>query len=173
MTGLLGEAERIFDTEFDSLPAVEPRPRAGSPHTWRVDLDVASRDEPPATPPQSLALWFDTGDPYRGLPRACNVVRQVLGANPFCTLQIVLRTGSPFPFDVFDSLRAACQRPENIYLDRYYAFMPGRRDAARRIAVVAPEAALGNFDSDWLAAADEHCEFIVEPAVEAIDGSRE
>jgi hypothetical protein len=80
--------------------------------------------------------------------------------NPFSTLQIVLETAGSFPFDVFHGLRAACERPENIYLDRFYEFTPGRPAGARRIVVVPPASTHEQFDPAWLRDAAEHCDFV-------------
>ena len=139
-----------------------------SPHSKaEFDLDgpASANEAVPTRTTQAFTLWFRTRDAYRRLPQAQQIVREFLASNPFSTLQIVLETAGPFPFDVFDGLRAACQRPENIYLDRFYEFTPGRPAGARRIVVVSPASTHEQFDRTWLRDAEDHCDFVrLEPA---------
>jgi hypothetical protein len=88
------------------------------------------------------------------------MVRRFLAENPFNTLQVVIDTDRPFPFDVFEELRAACSTAQNDYLERFYEFTPGRRAGSRRVVVVAPQSARSQFDAAWLTDADEHCDVV-------------
>jgi hypothetical protein len=127
-----------------------------------VDLD-ARPYSPPALPrraSQAFTIWFRTRDPYGRLNDAAAVVREHLQANPFSTLAIVLETDGAFPFDVFDGLRAACQRPENIYLDRFYEFTPGRPAGARRVVVALPTRLRDRMNNDWISAAVEYSDVV-------------
>jgi len=164
MVGLLEESEEIFDTEFDPMPPPTVCRFGGGSlrHVARFDLDRSYSNglTVPNRAAQAFTLWLRTCDPYRRLSQACGLVREFRSANPFNTLQIVLETERQFPFDVFRGLRAACARPENIYLDRFYEFTPGRTAGARRIVVVPPAAERANFDADWLADAEDHCDLI-------------
>jgi radical SAM superfamily enzyme YgiQ (UPF0313 family) len=176
MLGLLEESEEIFETQFDPLPepAIEFPSEGKLPSSLRVDLDRLNGDacNVPIHVTQAFTLWFRTADTYASLHRGCQFVRQVLSHNPFSTLQIVVETDREFPFDVFDALRAACDTSENIYLDRFYEFTPGRRAGARRIVVVAPTSAQANFGADWLADADEHCDVVWQEGSGVFSSSR-
>ena len=74
------------------------------------------------------------------------LVREVLGANPFTTLQVVLESAGRS--DVEDirqqlsprylaALAATCQESPT-YLDKFYALQPGRPNGAKRIIVLLP-----------------------------------
>jgi len=163
MLGLLEESETIFDTEFDPPPppSLDLAPGGDLPGSIVVDLD-ARPYSPPALPrraSQAFTIWFRTRDPYDRLNDAAAVVPEHLQANPFSTLAIVLETDGAFPFDVFDGLRAACQRPENIYLDRFYEFTPGRPAGARRVVVVLPRTS-ERVDADWVRDSLVHCDVV-------------
>jgi hypothetical protein len=167
MLGLLEESEEIFGTEFDPLPppTIDGFGDSDVPEICRIDLDEPRKAATPVPTrvAQAFTLWFQASDIYRRLPIATQVVREFLDANPFSTLQIVLDTAGEFPFDVFAGLRAACQRPENIYLDRFYEFTPGRPAGARRI-VVSSASSQDRFDAAWLRDAADHCDFVsLEP----------
>jgi radical SAM superfamily enzyme YgiQ (UPF0313 family) len=168
MLGLLEESETIFDTEFDPLPPPSlDLPRSSPSPLWGEGQGEGSEDElatslvvdldarpysPPSLPTrttQAFTIWFRTRDPYARLAQATAVVREHLQANPFSTLQIVIETGGEFPFDVFDGLRVACERPANIYLDRFYEFTPGRTAGSSRCVILLPERLRDTLDSNW------------------------
>jgi radical SAM superfamily enzyme YgiQ (UPF0313 family) len=173
MFGLLEESEEVFATEFDPMPPpalefeisdlrfeISDLRFRHLPVVWRVDLDQPDRSPVPKSVAQAFTLWFRTRDAYGTLSRSQRIVQEFLAANPFSTLQVVLQTNEPFPFDVFDGLRVAMERPENIYLDRFYEFTPGRPAGARRVVVVAPEAARCRFDPSWVEACQPHCDLV-------------
>ncbi len=176
MLGLLEESEEIFETEFDPLPppaldiAITESSLCGRPRCepglrgWRVDLDEEPARAAPPDAAQAFTLWLRSADLYRRLPRAERIVREFLSINPFATLQIILETNFAFPFDVFDRLRAACARPENIYLDRFYAFMPGRPAGARRLVTLLPSSVRGQVSYAWVEDALAHSDLVwVDP----------
>ncbi len=167
MLGLLEEAEEIFASEFDPLPppALENVP-AGAPGAvsrLEVDLGCAAPAPLPERSTQAFSLHFRTAEPYRYLARAEEYVRTHLARNPFSTLQIVLETDGDFPFDVFERLRAACERDENIYLDRFYEFTPQTTAGAQRIVTLLPECARGRIDPEWLRDAERHTAIVWRP----------
>jgi radical SAM superfamily enzyme YgiQ (UPF0313 family) len=172
MLGLLEESEEVFGTEFDPQPPPTLDLEVAelgceSSMVCRIDLDAcdAPPDRLPARASQAFTLWFRTRNAYRHLVAARRVVQQFLDSNPFSTLEVVIETDGSFPFDVFDGLRDAFARAENIYLDRFYEFTPGSRAGARRIVVAAPVSAQSQFDPAWLRDAEEHCDVVwLEPA---------
>lgn len=164
MLELLEEAEEIFDTAFDPLPEPDlSLPLAGEAAGaagWRIDLDRAELPALPERAPQAMTLWLRARDLYRRLPRAEELVRRHLAANPFATLQIVLQTGEDFPFNVFHRLKTACARSENVYLDRFYEFTPGTPAGAQRLVTLLPAEARGRIDPEWASAALAHADLV-------------
>jgi radical SAM superfamily enzyme YgiQ (UPF0313 family) len=161
MLELLGEAEDVFETEFDALPppALEAR-GGGPPRVLKACLDGGPLPPLPLRTAQAFTLWLSTSDPYRSLPRAEAMVREVLSSNPFTTIQIVLETREEFPFDVFRGLEAATKRDVNVYLDRFHEFTPGRKAGAQRIVTVFPAASRGRMDPEWIADALERTDVV-------------
>lgn len=156
MLGLLAEAEDVFEREFDALPPP-------SLETSLPVMDLDSTEAPftlPRSIPQASTLWFRSRDLYRHTPRMERAIRGLLDQNPFTTLQVVLETGGDFPFDVFKRLRAACQRRENNYLDRFYEFTPGRRRGAQRFVTLLPEAARSQVALDWAEDSAAHADLV-------------
>jgi radical SAM superfamily enzyme YgiQ (UPF0313 family) len=173
MLGLLHESEEIFETEFDPVPEPTVAGFAASdpPGVCRFDMNPGSVHggaEVPAEVTQAFTLWFRTRDAYRDCDAAARTVRRFLDGNPFSTLQVVLETDRPFPFDVFDRLRKSYAGTHNIYLDRFYEFTPGSRAGARRTVLLASAAARSRFDDDWLADAEEHCDVVWDEQPAAI-----
>jgi radical SAM superfamily enzyme YgiQ (UPF0313 family) len=171
MYDLMAEAEDAFETEFDPLPEpqlLDAACKAGdgiageSPHrlatTLRIDLD---NDDNPTLPSaanraQAFTLWLRSSDFTSHRKRAVEYVDQILTANPFTTLQIVLEPlVEPSPLgrgqgegaelraasisasitaEFYESiLRAAFRHPT--YLDRFYSVQPGRTKGAKRLIV--------------------------------------
>jgi hypothetical protein len=147
------EAEEIFGVEFDPEP---PPALERAENTLRVDLDVEEAPPLPPAPPLAFTLRFRSRNLYARLSRATRMIRELLARNPFTTLQIVLETAEVFPFDVFDAVKKACMRPENIYLDRFYEFTPRSRLGARRLVTLLPAARRTEIDPDWVEAAAVH-----------------
>ena len=109
---------------------------------FNVDLDEHIDASIPlaAIHAQAFTLWLRSSDFSSHRKRAAELIDQLLTANPFTTLQIVLeptgnrqRLTSQFCESL---LRAACRHPT--YLDRFYSVQPGRIKGAKRLIVVLP-----------------------------------
>jgi radical SAM superfamily enzyme YgiQ (UPF0313 family) len=181
MYDLMAEAEDAFETEFDPLPEVQlegsgiensaglaaPRsPRSEAAEsllppitTWEINLDIQPSAPPPLNHAQAFTLWLRSSDFSLHRNRLADCVDQVLTANPFTTLQIVLEpTGDPARLTTQSCesiLRAAFRHPT--YLDRFYSVQPGRIKGAKRLIVVLPPegsladgSAPGLTNADWL-----------------------
>jgi hypothetical protein len=164
--GLMQEAQDLFDIEFDA----QPRPvldfdEGEETRVWRVDLDDAGR--PPAPPAdrraQAFTLWLRSVHFDRHGREASGLIRQVLDANPFTTLQVVLEpSGELSPETVrrqigprlLDKLMAACQASAT-YLDKLYALQPGRPNGAKRLIVLLPLQLRPQFPPEWIEAVGE------------------
>ena len=125
-----------------------------------LDLDRDEDIHVPRHSHQVFTMWFRARDPYGRLAQIQGSIREFLELNPFSTLQIRIETRQPFPMDVFKGIRAAWERPENIYLDRYYEFTPSTRAGARRIIVLLPAESEGTTDATWIEAAEEYSEIV-------------
>src|SRR5262249_28591737 len=118
--GLMQEAQDLFDIEFDA----QPRPVLDfdgeeEARVWRVDLDSSDRAPgPPADQrAQAFTLWLRSAHFERHSREAAGLIRGLLDANPFTTLQVVLEpTGELSPERVrqqggprlLDELMGAC-----------------------------------------------------------------
>jgi radical SAM superfamily enzyme YgiQ (UPF0313 family) len=120
--------------------------------TLCIDLD---NDDNPTLPSaanraQVFTLWLRSSDFTAHRKRAVEYVDQILAANPFTTLQIVLEpTGDPRRLNVQTCesiLRAAFRQPT--YLDRFYSVQPGRTKGAKRLIVALPPDA-SRADEKW------------------------
>jgi hypothetical protein len=83
---------------------------------------------------------------------AGTLIEQLLAANPFTTLQVVLEPmGSPQSLTpaVLEHFWAACLK-QPTYLDRYYALQPGRPIGAKRLVVVLPTVERARLSDAWL-----------------------
>jgi radical SAM superfamily enzyme YgiQ (UPF0313 family) len=163
--GLMQEAQELFSVEFDPAPPPVLDLESGLDREWlwRIDLDRPA-DAPPAAPDrwaQALTLWLGGSDLGVRAREAAAHIEQVLDANPFTTLQVVLEPRgdadavrqSVLPH-VLEQLLAACQaRPT--YLDRYYALQPGRPNGAKRLVLLLPQPLRGQLNEDWTDAAGE------------------
>jgi radical SAM superfamily enzyme YgiQ (UPF0313 family) len=159
---LMQEAQELFGIEFDAQPPpVLDLPGGSRPErVWRVDLDAPGQGDRPAPDrrAQAFTLWLRAADFRARGQGAAALVREVLGDNPFTTLQVVLdpapaagtaalaRTLTP---RLLEALTAACQeRPT--YLDRYYALQPGRPNGAKRLIVLLPAALRPALPAGWV-----------------------
>jgi radical SAM superfamily enzyme YgiQ (UPF0313 family) len=158
---LLQEAQELFGIEFDAQPepVLDCDDGARLRRVWRVDLDG---DPPPVPAPddhaQAFTLWLRSADFEPRRHEAAERIRQVLRANPFTTLQVVLQPAAGatpaavqrmFRPRVLDALTAACQA-EPTYLDRYYALQPGRANGAKRLVLLLPLSMRPDLDAEWL-----------------------
>jgi radical SAM superfamily enzyme YgiQ (UPF0313 family) len=146
--GLMQEAQDVFEVEFDASPSpVLDFAQSDRERIWLIDLD-ASPAAPPA--PDQRAQAFTVCLRSTNLPKHRAVIggliRELLTANPFTTLQVVLepvgRVDDRTLHDVLDPafldpLLAACL-VNPTYLDKFYAILPGRTSGAKRLVVLLP-----------------------------------
>jgi radical SAM superfamily enzyme YgiQ (UPF0313 family) len=160
MFGLMEEAQDLLGVEFDAAP----RPVLDFDHDDSSRLVQGSVDEAaPELPPaakraQAFTLWLRSHDFPRAGERIEALIREVLHANPFTTLQLILeptgevaaaglrRSLAPEFLDAL--LRVCLENPT--YLDKFYALQPGRPNGAKRLVIVLPKAARSHCDPDWL-----------------------
>jgi hypothetical protein len=160
--GLMQEAQDLFEVEFDAAPppVLDFPDGLGLERVWRADLDAVPAGRPPAPErcAQAFTLWLRSADFDDRRREAAALVREVLDANPFTTLQVVLEpTASATPVAVqrglsprlLETLTAACQSHPT-YLDRYYALQPGRPNGAKRLVVLLPADRRPGLASEWL-----------------------
>jgi hypothetical protein len=146
--GLMQEAQDVFDVEFDaSPPPVLDFDAHERDRIWRVDLD--SPRTPPAAPAsraQAFTLWLRATHLPRHRTEIADRIRELLAANPFTTLQVILEpTGRVDDGAVnaaldpafLNALLAACLENPT-YLDKFYAIFPGRSTGAKRLVVLLP-----------------------------------
>lgn len=149
---LMDEAEELFDTEFDPLPA--PRfPDIGSPRdesggsrlqsSCRLDLD---RDSGPAALPnpreqaQAFTLWLRARD-FRVHENAVQrPAERVVTENPHSTLQLVLEpeAAGSVSLALLAELKRTCYR-RTTYLDRFYSILPGPMKGSKRLVLLLSE----------------------------------
>jgi radical SAM superfamily enzyme YgiQ (UPF0313 family) len=158
--GLMQEAQELFGIEFDAQPqpvldfAEEERERV-----WRLDLDSVHRPDPPAAGcrAQAFTLWLrSTRFGHHGRD-AAGLIEDLLRANPFTTLQVVLEPSSELSPEavqreigprLLSELMAACQANPT-YLDKFYALQPGRPNGAKRLIVLMPLALREQLSLAW------------------------
>lgn len=173
MYELMEEAEEIFETEFDALPApvggaenaeggrqkAEVRVdtadgRLPTADCLRIDLDRPNRDAlpPPERRRGAFELRLRSSDFRRNRDEACRISRQLLDDNPHSTLRIVLEpTGDPttLTMSFLQAIRTACLK-EPSYLDRFYSMQLGRPKGAKHIVIRLPWSARDQAGLDWI-----------------------
>jgi radical SAM superfamily enzyme YgiQ (UPF0313 family) len=161
--GLMQEAQEVFEVEFDaSPPPVLDFDEGKRERVWRVDLD-APPTEPPAAVKrgQAFTLWLRSANLYSHRAVIAGLIRELLAANPFTTLQVVLeptgRVDDRAVNDAIDpaflnALLAACLENPT-YLDKFYALLPGRPNGAKRLVVLLPLERRAASDADRVAGA--------------------
>ena len=165
MYDLMAEAEDAFETEFDPLP--EPTICESGTTTWKIDLD-SDNAEPPiaADRAQAFTLWLQSSDIHGQRQRAAGLIEQLLEANPFTTLQIVLEpmgeTELLTPATCETLLRAAFRKPT--YLDRFYSVQPGRIKGAKRLVVSLARTSGERIDPAWLEMIGEYATVVLPEA---------
>jgi radical SAM superfamily enzyme YgiQ (UPF0313 family) len=146
--GLMQEAQDVFEVEFDaSPPPVLDFNDTDRARVWYVDLDAAATSPPaPADRSQAFTLWLRGVHLPRHRAVIAGLIREVLSANPYTTLQVVVEpTGRVDDRAVadaldpafLDALLAACLENPT-YLDKFYALLPGRPNGAKRLVVLLP-----------------------------------
>lgn len=176
---LMEEAEDLFDTEFDPLPAphvpeirlppaangtaciVPPttaglRPIAAS---WLVDLDVPAVGErlpPPEARAQAFTLWLRAADFRKHADQVYAIVAQALADNPHTTLQVILETanGRAISPAFLADLKRTCYR-RTTYLDRFYSILPGPMKGSKRIILLLNAAQRERMDEAEIEAVGE------------------
>jgi len=145
MADLMAEAQELFQCEFDApaSPRLDFTPLDGAARIESIVIDLD--EDPVSLPPperraQALTLWFKADDFRVHTDRAAQIAAELLRDNPQTTLQIVFepRIGlQGITPGVLESVQAACLEAPS-YLDRFYAFQPGRARGAKRLVVLAP-----------------------------------
>jgi hypothetical protein len=161
--GLMQEAQDVFEVEFDAVsPPVLEFAESETERVWRVDLD-SPRTLPP-TPnrrAQAFTLWLRAAHLTRHRSEIGDLIRELLAANPFTTLQVVLEpTGRVDDAAVnaaldpgfLNALLAVCLENPT-YLDKFYAIFPGRSTGAKRLVVLLPFDRRASSDPDRVAEA--------------------
>jgi radical SAM superfamily enzyme YgiQ (UPF0313 family) len=157
--GLMQEAQELFAIEFDAQPPpVLDLAEADGDRAWRVDLDRGPHLHPPhGCRAQAFTLWLRSARFGRHGGEVQGLIHELLQANPFTTLQVVLEpTGELKPELVrrelgarfLNELLAACQANPT-YLDKYYALQPGRPNGAKRLIVLLPLALRQQLPGEW------------------------
>jgi hypothetical protein len=156
--GLVQEAQNLFGVEFDA----QPRPvldldDSDVSRLWKLDLDKQRTPGPPVDKrAQAFTLWLRSARLADHERYVAALLRELLGANPFTTLQVVLEPSDVsaaelplrLPPRLLASWLAVCQeRPT--YLDKFYALQPGRPTGAKRLIVLLP-LALRSLLSGWV-----------------------
>jgi hypothetical protein len=159
MLGLMEEAQALLGVEFDPPPPPQLSFADAEADDvvdhLTIDFDRPFAPSPaPARQAQAFTLWLRGCDLHACRDRAAAAVADVLAANPFTTLEVVLEpTASPRAITpaLLDGLARACfSRPT--YLDKFYAVLPGRPKGAKRLIVLLPLAQRDSLGSDWIGA---------------------
>jgi radical SAM superfamily enzyme YgiQ (UPF0313 family) len=158
--GLMQEAQELFGIDFDApLQPVLDFTSRDRDRLWRVDLDSADRPDPPPAGcrAQAFTLWLRSARLGRHGGEVAGLIHELLRANPFTTLQVVLepteeRTPEAVQREVgvplLSTLMAACQANPT-YLDKYYALQPGGLNGAKRLIVLLPLALREQLPCEW------------------------
>jgi hypothetical protein len=156
--GLMQEAQDLFAIEFDAPP--RPMLDFGASDADRVQHIDLDRPSPLAAlqRAQAFTLWLHSARFDRRSDDAARHIRQVLDANPFTTLQVVLEPDVHVDAQnlavclgpaVLAKLTTACQSSPT-YLDKFYALQPGRANGAKRIIVLLPLAWRSELPTAWV-----------------------
>jgi hypothetical protein len=162
--GLLEEAQELFELEFDAPPppCLTGRDSGGLSRIWHVDLDSPAEATPPNPHAQAFTLWLHSHNFGAQRDAIAALLRRLLRADPFTTLQVVLDPKNSDAAEVQSSLDPeslgvwlhACQE-QPTYLDKYYAMHPGSPRGAKRLIVLLPFALRTQLSAGWLAAWSE------------------
>jgi len=177
MFELMQEAQDVFGIEFDAPPepvldfeldgSAEWQTRLE--RVWRVELDGESAQPPkPAHRAQAFTLWLRAAHFQSHFERIAALIREVLAANPFTTLQVILE-----PIGAMDAeqvqralspvflgqVLAVCLESPT-YLDKFYALQPGRPNGAKRLVVLLPHALRAHCVPGWLSAVGEYASLV-------------
>lgn len=189
--GLMDEAEELFDTEFDPLPAPRLPEKDWSPGLVTaadgehrpvhvaccIDLDAAwEPDDLPAAAQraQAFTLWLRAGDFRRHADAVRILVERLLADNPHTTLQVILEPGDPESISpaFLADLRRSCYL-RSTYLDRFYSISPGQMKGSKRLMVLVADRQHHALSPDRLDAIAEFAAIVrVSSELVGKDGSR-
>jgi hypothetical protein len=198
-----GEQESVISAGDGIAGILLPSPLAGEGSGVRgvashlcVDLDehIDASIPPAANRAQAFTLWLRSSNFSSHRIRAAEWIDQLLTANPFTTLQIVLEpSAEPSPLGRGQGegveagaanlscsltpkfcesiLRSVFRQPT--YLDRFYSVQPGRVKGAKRLIIILPA---DSFAEDpqpkWLAELEEFATIVRRPeTAHAVDQS--
>ncbi len=167
---LMDEAREIFELEFDAqpLPILDFEPADRQRRVWMIDLDEPFDACCTADHHQAFTLWLRSAQFRQKRGRIVQLVRQILAANPFTTLQIVLEPKdatlaeelpSSLTLSLLQEILATCQEPST-YLDRYYSMQPGRSNGAKRLILLLPADARPTVTESWREAVGEYATLV-------------
>jgi hypothetical protein len=176
---LMEEAEELFETEFDPLPAPEiplwpglsmtPPPNFYA--SWQIELDAT--DKPDWLPPleersQALTLWLRAADFVRHAETVETLVEQLLTENPHTTLQVILEPGDPRSITAafLADLTRSCYR-RTTYLDRFYSILPGPMKGSKRLVVLLDAGQRDGLDDEQIAGIGEFASIVWRGTPEA------
>jgi radical SAM superfamily enzyme YgiQ (UPF0313 family) len=156
--GLMQEAQEWFGIEFDAQPQPVLDLLDGD-RVWRVNLDCANRPEPApaACRAQAFTLWLQSAHFLRHGQEGARLIQEVLRANPFTTLQVVLEpigdlTLEAVRREVSTSILSewtSAGQANPTYLDKYFALQPGRPNGAKRLILLLPLALRDPLAGEW------------------------
>jgi MoaA/NifB/PqqE/SkfB family radical SAM enzyme len=157
--GLMADAQNLLATEFDAPP--QPMLDFGADQGdrfCRIDLDgekLTSLPDP-LKRAQAFTLWLRSAEFSRRKTEAAQMIRDVLTANPFTTLQVILEPNGPreIEIDCLRELFSICMETPT-YLDKFYALQPGRPNGAKRLVVLSPWTNREDGDFDSIGDAEE------------------
>ncbi|HEV8058435.1 MAG TPA: radical SAM protein, partial [Gemmataceae bacterium] len=167
---LMDEAREIFELEFDAQPPpiLEFEPADRQRRVCLVDLDEPFDALCPEDHHQAFTLWLRSAQFRQTRGRIVQLVRQILAANPFTTLQIVLepkdatlaeKLPNSLTLSLLQEILAACQEPST-YLDRYYSMQPGRSNGAKRLILLLPADSRPAVAESWREAAGDYATLV-------------
>lgn len=157
---LMQEAQELFGIDFDAPPPpVLDFVSADYQRLWRIDLDSDDRPDPPAagSRDQAFTLWLRSARLGQHSGEIGEKIRGLLRVNPFTTLQVVLEPTGELTAEgirrevglrLLGELLGACQELPT-YLDKFYAFQPGRPNGAKRLVVLLPLALRRQLPAVW------------------------
>ena len=144
-----------------------------------VDLDDNLNPSSPQDHHQAFTVWLQSANFRSRRARIIQLTRQILAANPFTTLQIVLECKErcsvddvthSLPSALLRDLLVACQESTS-YLDRYYSMQPGRASGAKRLIVLLPARLHSAMAESWREAIGEYATLVwqTEPGTSLVE----
>jgi hypothetical protein len=157
---LMAEAQSSLDIEFDA-PAL-PSLNSGS-HGSPIDLDEL---EPklPSVENYSLVstLHFRSEDFSQVESKTMRAIAEILRANPYITLQVVLEPRRRLQHIRVELLREILELGYSSanYLDRFYSMQPGHLLGSLRLFVLLPLEERAKLDWPWIENLGEYCNIL-------------